>query len=90
LEDLDININNNVHGYIEVGTSKNGLYSRVRVVLRQGIEYTVSFSKARYEANWKDCLAKKNNDLAIKVCMEITGTTTIRSWSTDFYRFKFN
>jgi prepilin-type N-terminal cleavage/methylation domain-containing protein len=87
LDDLDIKINNNPNIYIIVTDGKN---SYARVSLQRGNSaYVVAFSNDYFEANQKDCLARKSDNLAIKVCMEITGTTTLSDWAHDTYRFKF-
>jgi hypothetical protein len=96
LENLDISINiidPQIRLTITDGKNDSN-YARVSVsrgdFSRSALAYVVAFSKDRMEANRKDCLARKDDDLAIKVCMEITGNTSISAqWSPDIYRFRF-
>jgi type IV pilus assembly protein PilE len=89
LENLDIKIDNLTKiADVFLLRANPADYSRV-LIMKKKLGYVVSFSKARYEANWKDCLANKNDNIAIKVCMELTGTTTYTGWSDNEYRFRF-
>jgi type IV pilus assembly protein PilE len=91
LENLDIKIDNlsKIADVVHLNVAdQENKYSRL-LLLKKNLGYSVSFSKAPYEANLKDCLAKKSDNIAIKVCMELTGTTTLSSWSDHEYRFRF-